>query len=69
MKFGNFDFPERGENLLAIIDFTPQQLYSVGKPMEEVFWLPIDPKLFNIASELQVRIIIIPRSLFIAYVC
>ncbi|XP_050253918.1 uncharacterized protein LOC126699979 [Quercus robur] len=42
-----------GENLLAMIDFTPQQLYSVGKPMEEVFWLPIDPKLFNIASELQ----------------
>ncbi|KAK7849730.1 bark storage protein b [Quercus suber] len=47
LKFGNFNFPEKGENLLAMIDFTPQQLYSVGKPMEEVFWLPIDPKLFN----------------------
>uniref|UniRef100_A0A7N2MJ53 Nucleoside phosphorylase domain-containing protein n=1 Tax=Quercus lobata TaxID=97700 RepID=A0A7N2MJ53_QUELO len=35
LKFGNFDFPEKGENLLAMIDFTPQQLYSVGKPMEE----------------------------------
>uniref|UniRef100_A0A7N2MI58 Nucleoside phosphorylase domain-containing protein n=1 Tax=Quercus lobata TaxID=97700 RepID=A0A7N2MI58_QUELO len=53
LNFGNFNFPEKGENLLAMIDFTPQQLYSVGKPMEEVFWLPIDPKLFNIASELQ----------------
>ncbi|KAK9994041.1 hypothetical protein SO802_023744 [Lithocarpus litseifolius] len=53
LKFGDFNIPEKGENLLAMIDFTLQQLYSVGKPMEEVFWLPIDPKLFNIASELQ----------------
>nr|XP_023900853.1 bark storage protein A-like [Quercus suber] len=53
LKFGNFNFPEKGEDLLAMIDFTPQKLYSVGKPMEEVFWLPIDPKLFNIASKLQ----------------
>ena len=36
--------------MLAMIDFTPQQLYSVGKAMEEVFWLPIEPKLFNICK-------------------
>lgn len=53
LRFGNFNFPEKGENLLANIDFTPQQLYSVGKPMEEVFWLPIDPNLFNISTKLQ----------------
>ncbi|KAL4595765.1 hypothetical protein ACB092_12G115200 [Castanea dentata] len=35
LKFGNFNFPEKGENLLAMIDFTPQQLYSIVKPMEE----------------------------------
>ncbi|XP_062147282.1 bark storage protein A-like [Alnus glutinosa] len=53
LKFGAFNFPEKGDNLLAKIDFTPQQLYSAGKPMEEVFWLPIEPKFFNIATTLQ----------------
>ncbi|KAB1223623.1 Bark storage protein A [Morella rubra] len=53
LKFGAFNFPETGENLLAKIDFTPQQLYSVGKPMEEVFWLQIEPKLFDMATKLQ----------------
>lgn len=55
LKFGAFNFPEKGENLLAKIDFTPQQLYSVGKPMEEVFWLPIEPNFFNISTTLQVN--------------
>ncbi|KAE8077479.1 hypothetical protein FH972_016039 [Carpinus fangiana] len=53
LKFGAFNFPEKGENLLAKIDFTPQQLFSAAKPMEEVFWLPIEPNFFNIATTLQ----------------
>ncbi|XP_041012093.1 bark storage protein A-like isoform X3 [Juglans microcarpa x Juglans regia] len=53
LKFGAFNLPEKGENLLATIEFTPQQLYSVEKPMEEIFWLPIEPKLFNISTKLQ----------------
>ncbi|KAG7980710.1 hypothetical protein I3843_05G197000 [Carya illinoinensis] len=53
LKFGAFNLPEKGENLLAKIEFTPQQLYSVEKPMEEIFWLPIEPKLFNISTKLQ----------------
>ncbi|KAF5450692.1 hypothetical protein F2P56_031021 [Juglans regia] len=53
LKFGAFNLPVKGENLLAKIEFTPQQLYSVEKPMEEIFWLPIEPKLFNISTKLQ----------------
>ncbi|XVF06886.1 hypothetical protein REPUB_Repub06bG0089800 [Reevesia pubescens] len=53
MTFGAFNFPEKGENLLATIEFTPVQLYSTGKQMEEIFWLPIDSNWFNIAAQLQ----------------
>ena len=37
LTFGAFNFPEKGENLLAKIEFTPVQLFSTGKEMEEVF--------------------------------
>ncbi|CAL5323515.1 unnamed protein product [Camellia sinensis] len=53
LKFGAYNFPEKGDNLLAKIEFTSQQLYSNGQPMEEVFWLPIEPKWFSLASQLQ----------------
>lgn len=70
LKFGAFNFPEKGDNLLAKIDFTPQQLYSAGKPMEEVFWLPIEPKFFNIATTLQVHsVVFFSLSVFRAYAC
>jgi hypothetical protein len=69
LKFGAFNFPEKGENLLAKIDFTPQQLFSAAKPMEEVFWLPIEPNFFNIATTLQVHSMVFPHSVFIAYAC
>ncbi|GFY83948.1 phosphorylase superfamily protein [Actinidia rufa] len=52
LKFGAYNFPAQGENLLANIEFTPQQLYSVGQPMEEVFWLPVEPTWFSLASQL-----------------
>ncbi|KDP27547.1 hypothetical protein JCGZ_20132 [Jatropha curcas] len=52
LKFGDFNFPGKGENLLAKIEFTPTQVFSIGKSMEEMFWLPIDSKWFNIASQL-----------------
>ncbi|KAL5568250.1 hypothetical protein UlMin_024825 [Ulmus minor] len=53
MKFGDFDFPSEGGNLLGKIEFTPKQLYSTGKQMQEVFWLPIDSKWLSIAAQLQ----------------
>ncbi|PSS04549.1 Bark storage protein like [Actinidia chinensis var. chinensis] len=52
LKFGAYNFPAQGENLLAKIEFTPQQLYSVGQQMEEVFWLPVEPTWFSLASQL-----------------
>ncbi|KAJ0079417.1 hypothetical protein Patl1_23821 [Pistacia atlantica] len=51
--FGAFNFPERGENLLAKVEYTPSQLYSPGKPMEEIFWLQVDSKWFNVSTQLQ----------------
>ncbi|XP_044482507.1 bark storage protein A-like isoform X2 [Mangifera indica] len=53
LKFGAFNFPERGENLLAKVEFTPSQLLSTGKLMEEIFWLPVDSRWFNISAQLQ----------------
>ncbi|EEF42359.1 mta/sah nucleosidase, putative [Ricinus communis] len=53
LKFGAFNFPEKGDNLLAKIEFTPTQVYSTGKTMEEMFWLPIDSNWFKIAFQLQ----------------
>lgn len=53
LKFGDFNLPTAGDNLLARIEFTPEELYSNGKPMEEMFWLPVDPKWFNISVQLQ----------------
>ncbi|KAJ4721054.1 bark storage protein A-like [Melia azedarach] len=53
LKFGAFNYPERGENLLAKVEFTPGQLYSEGKPMEEFFWLQVDSDWFSIATQLQ----------------
>lgn len=54
LKFGDFNFPHKGDNLLGMVEFKPQQLYSSEKPMQEVFWLPIEPMWFNIATQLQV---------------
>lgn len=53
LRFGAFNFPEKGENLLAKIEFTPVQLYSTGKEMKEICWLPIDSNWFSIAAQLQ----------------
>lgn len=53
LDFGAFNFPVRGKNLLAKVEFTPSQLYSAGKPMEELFWLPVDSEWFDIATQLQ----------------
>lgn len=54
LEFGAYDFPVEGENLLGKIEFTPQQVYSSGKPMRELFWLPIEPTWFTLAyNQLQ----------------
>ncbi|KAF5735434.1 hypothetical protein HS088_TW15G00940 [Tripterygium wilfordii] len=64
-KIWSLQFQEIGENLLAKIEFTLQQLYSTGKQMKEAIWLPICSKWFHIASELQTSLSNgVPRSVF-----
>ncbi|XP_059667400.1 bark storage protein A-like [Cornus florida] len=52
LKFGAYNFPTKGDNLLAKIEFTAEELYSIGQPMEELFWLPVDQEWFTVASQL-----------------
>jgi hypothetical protein len=55
LNFGQFNVPNGGENLLGSLKYRNEELYSVGKPMEEVFWLPVDSAWFKIAEGLKVR--------------
>ncbi|KAK9665816.1 hypothetical protein RND81_14G138500 [Saponaria officinalis] len=53
MRFGAFNIPQKGENLLFKINFTPVQLYSNERAMQELFWFPVDPHWYDIAKQLQ----------------
>ncbi|GAB2227534.1 hypothetical protein Droror1_Dr00009356 [Drosera rotundifolia] len=53
LSFGDFDLPQKGNNSLANVEFVPVQLFSIGKLMEQLFWLPIDSSWFNISTQLQ----------------
>jgi hypothetical protein len=54
LSFGEYNIPNGGENLLGSLKFRNEELYSVGKPMEEVFWLPVDSAWFKVAEQLKV---------------
>lgn len=54
LNFGDFNLPNRGENMLGKVEFTPKELFSSGKQMEELFWLPIEPEWLDVATQLQV---------------
>ncbi|XP_006655706.2 bark storage protein A-like [Oryza brachyantha] len=56
LSFGEFNVPNGGENLLGALKFRNEELYSVGKPMKEVFWLSVDSTWFKIAQELKVTL-------------
>jgi len=58
LSFGEYNTPNGGENLLGSLKFRNEELYSVGKPMEEVFWLPVDSAWFKVAEQLKVSDII-----------
>ncbi|WVZ71574.1 hypothetical protein U9M48_020146 [Paspalum notatum var. saurae] len=55
LRFEEYNIPN-GENLLGSLKFRNEELYSVGKPMEEVFWLPVDLAWFKIAEQLKVKL-------------
>ncbi|WVZ94216.1 hypothetical protein U9M48_040137 [Paspalum notatum var. saurae] len=56
LRFGEYNIPNRGDNLLGSLTFRNEELYSVGKPMQEVFWLPVDSVWFRIAEQLKVKL-------------
>ncbi|OEL14728.1 Bark storage protein A [Dichanthelium oligosanthes] len=56
LRFGEYNIPNAGENLLGSLKFRKEELYSVGKPMEEVFWLPVDSAWLKIAEKLKVKL-------------
>jgi nucleoside phosphorylase len=56
LSFGEYNIPNGGENLLGSLKFRNEELYSVGKPMEEVFWLPVDSAWFKVAEQLKVKL-------------
>ncbi|KAJ0968060.1 hypothetical protein J5N97_024977 [Dioscorea zingiberensis] len=53
LSFGSYNIPNEGENLLSKLEFKTEEFYSVGKPMEEVFWLQVNPKWFQVAQQLE----------------
>ncbi|KAI3926519.1 hypothetical protein MKW92_042341 [Papaver armeniacum] len=53
MKIGNYNLPKEGQNLLGEIAFKPEEFFSVGQPMKEVFWLEVDKTWFNLAAQLK----------------
>lgn len=57
LKFGTYNIPAEGKNLLGRVEFKPEELYSVGRAMEEVFWLQPNPSWYQLALKLQVSII------------
>jgi len=56
LSFGEYNIPNGGGNLLGSLKYRNEELYSVGKPMEEVFWLPVDSAWFRIAEQLKVKL-------------
>lgn len=54
LMFAVYNFPAEGENLLAGVEFKPEELFSVNHTMEEVFWLEINSVWLQAAGKLQV---------------
>jgi hypothetical protein len=55
LRFGEYNMPNGGKNLLSGLKFKTEEFYAVGKSMEEVFWLEINRKWLQIAQNLNVR--------------
>ncbi|KAJ3672604.1 hypothetical protein LUZ60_007325 [Juncus effusus] len=56
LRFGEYNIPNGGNNLLSGLKFKTEEFYSVGKSMEEVFWLEINNKWLQIAQNLNVTL-------------
>ncbi|KAJ6693163.1 hypothetical protein OIU85_003973 [Salix viminalis] len=51
LVFGNYNYPENGENLLGTAAYENITLYSPSEEPKEVFWLPISSSWYKAATE------------------
>ncbi|KAJ6693160.1 hypothetical protein OIU85_003970 [Salix viminalis] len=51
LVFGDFNYPENGENLLGTAEHQKIDLFSSSEESKEVFWLPISSSWFEAATE------------------
>lgn len=56
LRFGEYNVPTHGYNLLSTVEFKPEELYSVGKPMEKVFWVTVNQEWYGLAQKLEVEL-------------
>ncbi|XP_072993396.1 bark storage protein A-like [Typha latifolia] len=56
ISFGEYNVPAEGKNLLSTVEFKPEELYSIGQPMKELFWLPVNSRWFQIAEKIEVEL-------------
>ncbi|KAB5529857.1 hypothetical protein DKX38_019938 [Salix brachista] len=51
LVFGDFNYPENGENLLGTAEHQKIDLFSTSEEPKEVFWLPISSSWYEAAAE------------------
>ena len=54
LSFGEYNVLKEGKNLLSGVEFKPEELYPVGKPMEQVFWMQVNSEWYRVAEQLEV---------------
>ncbi|EHA8591099.1 bark storage protein A [Cocos nucifera] len=54
--FGEYNIPSESKNWLSSIEYKTEELFQVGKEMQYVFWLQVDPEWFQVAENLQVAL-------------
>ena len=51
LVFGDFNYPENGENLLGTVEYEKINMFSPNEAPKEVFWLPITTSWYDAATE------------------
>ncbi|XP_043815556.1 bark storage protein A isoform X2 [Manihot esculenta] len=53
LKFGDFNFPYPGDNLLGSVKYKKSQIY-IHEEVKESFWIPVTAEWLQVASRIQV---------------
>lgn len=56
LYFDAFNIQTQSKNLLSGVEFKPEEFYSDGKPMEEVFWMQVNSEWYNVAKQLKIKL-------------